>query len=390
MLLLVVAIVGVVAALYFTHHKSVHPVVEAHPSVVVVPKVSEVPSTLTASSMYVGEVFWGRGIEYFAKKSPLKFQFPFSGLSTAVHDKYQNWIGDMECPITSTDIPYQTQVDKLQFNCRPEYLTEAAKWFNTFTLANNHECDNRGETGHKETQANLEAVKIQYFGDCYPKNTDDICEVIAYNAELNDGTGKSKVKIPVAMCGYMYVVDTAPTDAELAVMAKYAAVMPVIAMAHMGVEYRGTAEEAKVSAYHRMIDAGADSVLATHPHVIQNSENYKGKLIQYSPGNFMFDQQSIGRDNTLSLGIGITMKIADKNAIAAYTSIGPDCTVYKDNCLAQLQAKITKRPVIRVSYAPDCFTEPKYYPVPADTTTCSDILKEATWESATTALNPTW
>ena len=41
------------------------------------PRPAEAQS-LTASSMFVGEVFWGRGIDYFAKRSPLKYQFPFS------------------------------------------------------------------------------------------------------------------------------------------------------------------------------------------------------------------------------------------------------------------------------------------------------------------------
>ncbi len=41
---------------------------------------------------------------------------------------------------------------------------------------------------------------------------------------------------------------------------------------------------------HAAIDAGADMVLGNHPHVTQGIENYKGKLIVYSMGNFIFDQ----------------------------------------------------------------------------------------------------
>jgi poly-gamma-glutamate capsule biosynthesis protein CapA/YwtB (metallophosphatase superfamily) len=41
---------------------------------------------------------------------------------------------------------------------------------------------------------------------------------------------------------------------------------------------------------HRAIDAGADIVIAHHPHVLQGVEWYDGKLIAYSLGNLVFDQ----------------------------------------------------------------------------------------------------
>ena len=37
-----------------------------------------------------------------------------------------------------------------------------------------------------------------------------------------------------------------------------------------------------------MIDAGAALVVASHPHVTQGAEIYKGKPIIYSLGNFVF------------------------------------------------------------------------------------------------------
>jgi poly-gamma-glutamate synthesis protein (capsule biosynthesis protein) len=38
-----------------------------------------------------------------------------------------------------------------------------------------------------------------------------------------------------------------------------------------------------------MIDAGADLVVGGHPHITQGVEQYKGRLIVYSLGNFVFD-----------------------------------------------------------------------------------------------------
>lgn len=58
---------------------------------------------------------------------------------------------------------------------------------------------------------------------------------------------------------------------------------------HWGDEYKPTSERQK-SLAHSAIDAGADLVIGHHPHVIQESEWYKGKFIQYSLGNLIFDQ----------------------------------------------------------------------------------------------------
>jgi len=352
--------------------------------------VSQPDKVLSSSSVFVGEVFWGRAIQTVSNRSTLKYAFPFHGLSQNLHDSVNNWIGDLECPTTTTDIPYQTQVDYLRFNCRPEYLTEAKKWFNIFTLANNHSFDN-GQTGLDQTRANLQNAGIQYFGDYHDTNTDNICEVVAMNAKEDYGNGNIKdVYLPVAMCGYMLVVDQQPTADQLAVISKYSKIMPTIVMPHMGVEYRSTAESEKVKAYHSFIDAGADAVFATHPHYIQNSENYKGRLIQYSAGNFMFDQQILGLNTTLSLGVGISITIKDQHAIDVYSAVGQQCLAFKDNCLSEISAKLTIRPKIYVKYFPECFMEPNYFPETADTKTCNLIKSQATWDYATANLDSAW
>ncbi len=41
---------------------------------------------------------------------------------------------------------------------------------------------------------------------------------------------------------------------------------------------------------HIMIDSGADLVIGNHPHWVQGVEFYKGKLITFAHGNFIFDQ----------------------------------------------------------------------------------------------------
>src|SRR5260221_1585698 len=63
----------------------------------------------------------------------------------------------------------------------------------------------------------------------------------------------------------------------------------LIVFTHWGVEYEVVETGHQQDLAHAAVDAGADLVVGCHPHVIQPSETYKGKLIVYSLGNFVFD-----------------------------------------------------------------------------------------------------
>lgn len=59
---------------------------------------------------------------------------------------------------------------------------------------------------------------------------------------------------------------------------------------HFGEEYKTIHNARQEKLAHIVIDNGADIVIGHHPHVMQDIEEYKGKLIVYSLGNFIFDQ----------------------------------------------------------------------------------------------------
>ena len=62
----------------------------------------------------------------------------------------------------------------------------------------------------------------------------------------------------------------------------------VIVSFHWGVERANYPTEIQKNLAHYAIDQGADLILGHHPHVVQGIENYKGKYIVYSLGNFLF------------------------------------------------------------------------------------------------------
>lgn len=63
----------------------------------------------------------------------------------------------------------------------------------------------------------------------------------------------------------------------------------VIVSLHSGIEYTSELSDAQVTAAHTAIDAGADAVLGSGPHVLQGMEYYDGGFIAWSLGNFIFD-----------------------------------------------------------------------------------------------------
>lgn len=74
-----------------------------------------------------------------------------------------------------------------------------------------------------------------------------------------------------------------------AVVAARATVDVVIVSIHAGTEYAAEPNEVQRTLAHAAIDAGAALVLGSHPHVLQGIEYYKGGVIFYSLGNFVFD-----------------------------------------------------------------------------------------------------
>ncbi|HYE22163.1 MAG TPA: CapA family protein, partial [Verrucomicrobiae bacterium] len=64
----------------------------------------------------------------------------------------------------------------------------------------------------------------------------------------------------------------------------------LIVSTHMGTEYKRDPDPRNVELAHKAIDSGADMLIGHHPHWIQTIEEYNGKWIFYSLGNFVFDQ----------------------------------------------------------------------------------------------------
>jgi len=319
----------------------------AQPAVKAEPK----PVSLTSNGLFSGNTFWGRNINKWSMESDLKTAYPFSRLNEFHRDQYDAWVTGLECPTVAGFSQSVAQEEAtLSFNCSPDYLPEAAKWFTAVSLANNH-TDNRGAAGFAETKQQLDKNSIQYFGNYNPEVLEDACDVMSYpvTVKYDDGTEK-KQSLPVALCGYHGVFKT-PSQASLAQMEKYSKLMPVIAMPHSGAEYTAAPDQIKMTSYRSMIDHGADMVLGDHAHWVQSTEAYNGKLIVYSMGNFIFDQQGateVTRSGTIRV-LMESMKTSP-DVLEKWLALGKECGAYHDICLQKAEEQKLEKLSLNYSF----------------------------------------
>ena len=77
----------------------------------------------------------------------------------------------------------------------------------------------------------------------------------------------------------------------------------VIFTPHWGIEYKDTASKMQIDLAHAALEAGANAVIGSHPHVLQPMETYTTKdkretVIFYSLGNFVAYQRDIDRKSS--------------------------------------------------------------------------------------------
>lgn len=164
------------------------------------------------------------------------------------------------------------------FRGKPEYtkiLTEGS--VEAVTLANNHSRD-YGEVSLEDTRKYLEEAGIVWFENLTTRVM-DIKGVKVGLVGLYALNGTAERNLPKAM------EQVKRDGAEI-----------IIVQVHWGIEGNNYPEDSQISLAHSAIDYGADLVIGHHPHVLQGIEQYKGRMIAYSLGNFCFGGNQNPRD----------------------------------------------------------------------------------------------
>jgi poly-gamma-glutamate synthesis protein (capsule biosynthesis protein) len=194
------------------------------------------------------------------------------------------------------------------------------KHFHAYSVANNHAGD-FGPEAFAEQCDLFDKAGIQYFGggrDLKAAHTPLIIE---------------KHGLRIALLGYCEVFlrsfaagekrpGCAWSEDDDKVLADIRAAREVhkadivIPYMHWGDEH-DPANDRQKSLARKMIDAGATCVIGGHPHVVQETEHYKGKPIIYSVGNFVFNGFEEPEAN---IGWALRMTL-DKNGVAEWDTI---------------------------------------------------------------------
>lgn len=198
-------------------------------------------------------------------------------------------IGNLECVVATKGTAMEGK--PFTFRADPRVLPVLAKHFGIVSLANNH----TGDFGHEAFLEQLDLLKkqrISWFGggrNCAEARTPHLLEIkglrialLAYNdyhpREFEAGPNWPGVAWAVA----------SQIEADIQAARRIYHADLVIPFMHWGLQYVAENERQRKLA-HRMIRAGADAVIGSHPHVTQAVEYFHGKLIVYSLGNFVFN-----------------------------------------------------------------------------------------------------
>jgi len=159
------------------------------------------------------------------------------------------------------------------------------------TLANNHSLD-YGKDALADTFAALDENAVRYVGAGNNLSEAEAYKIITVNGKTFAFLAASRVipeaswyatKTAAGLFGTYDGTELAKQIAEAKQRADF-----VIVYVHWGIERNTTPENYQRSLAEQYIVAGADVVIGSHPHVLQGFEYYKGKLIAYSMGNFIF------------------------------------------------------------------------------------------------------
>ncbi|MGE8204595.1 CapA family protein [Heyndrickxia sp. NPDC080065] len=203
--------------------------------------------------------------------------------------------------------------------------------FDMVSLANNHSMDFKRE-GLIDTMAALKKYQLPYIGagynskEAYTAKTYKLkgkkVTFLAFSRVLPDLSWVAQSNRAGLANGYDLNLMTT-TIKKAKAKSDY-----LFVFLHWGVERNKRPEAFQRTWAKKMIDAGADGVIGSHPHVLQGFEYYKGKPIAYSLGNFLFPDYVTGdKAQTGLLHIDI-----NQNKLTM--SITP-YKIYKDQIISQ-------------------------------------------------------
>lgn len=233
---------------------------------------------------------------------------PFRKLERNANDL---WVGNFEGVASNVtdNVGFAGKV----FRVQPKVL-QRLNHFDVYGLANNHAMQH-GKEAYKQT---FDAI-CGYGSKCFGANKQ---KSVVMNHQ-------GKTVSFIGMCLriddftdaplYWYNPEYKEIEKELKSLPKDAFKVLYI---HWGNEYINRPSSAQKKFAHWLIDIGFDLIIGMHPHVLQGYEEYNGKYIFYSLGNFVFEMAW----EPTKIGAIVKFDLDTKQPSVEYIHIEKDCT----------------------------------------------------------------
>lgn len=220
--------------------------------------------------------------------------------------------GDLNIFNLETAITEEVKKEEKQYNFKTDvaYLrTLKSIGFNVATIANNHSYD-FGEKGFLDTLNALDMAKISYVGGGVNRD-------IAYQGQVYKVKGLKIGVLGIAKvnggplsiatkdkAGTTNGYDAVSTERAITQLRKVSDV--VILLPHWGEEGSFCPRSSEIASAKKWQSLGADIIVGSHTHTLQEVQFKDSKLIAYSMGNFIFYSNQLENRTTGILKIRIT------------------------------------------------------------------------------------
>ena len=251
--------------------------------------ISIVLAVSTLTVILTGDILLDRGVRRTIEQHGTDHLFS-SGVDSVL-SAAQVVVGNLECPATHIKAPVQK---RYIFRAEPEWLEVLYRHgFTHLNLANNHSID-QGRKGLTDTQQNVVTAGMVPIGA--GQNMDEAAQPVLLAEKPRRVWLVPSLRL--ALENYAYLTDKPcvsqePMDsltARVSRLRKADTTAVIIVSLHWGGEHTLRPIPRQRVEAHRLIDAGADILVCHHTHTLQTIEQYRGKWIYYSVGNFIFDQ----------------------------------------------------------------------------------------------------
>lgn len=242
--------------------------------------------------LFTGDILLDRGVRQVIEHHGVNHLFS-EGIDS-VFRSAQLVVGNLECPATKINAPV---FKRFIFRGEPEWLdTLQHHGYTHLNLANNHSID-QGRESLLDTKRNILAAGMVPIGAGVNMNEASQPVLLAESPR--------KVwflaSLRLALENYAYLPDKPcvsqePMDSLLERVNRIRradSTAVIVVSLHWGGEHTLQPVPSQRLEAHQLIRAGADMLICHHTHTLQTIEDFQGKKIYYSIGNFIFDQPKL-------------------------------------------------------------------------------------------------